>query len=81
MKHYFAILDLLSTSVYSSLCKPHPCLGCEPVDARVEYPDVDVEEEFEMRATEEGGVDYYLDVNEQSNWCLSEDCNTGPLSL
>ena len=46
-----------------------PCLGCEPIDAGVEYPDVQ-EEEFEEQAPTggEGVVDYYMDFNEQANY-------------
>ena len=73
--------------MYSSLCKPLPCLGFEPIDAGVEYPDVEEESKVQASTEEEGGVDYYLDANitwdanEQPNWGMSEDYNTMPLFL
>jgi hypothetical protein len=51
--------------VYSSPPTKSPFLDCEPVDAGVDYPDVQ-EEEFEKKETIEGeGVNYYMDFNEQ----------------
>jgi hypothetical protein len=41
-----------------------PFLDCEPIDARVEYQDV--QEEFDKQAPAElGGVNYYLEFSKQ----------------
>jgi hypothetical protein len=55
---------LVDYFVYSSPPTKSPFLDCEPVDAGVDYPDVQ-EEEFEKKKTIEGGVNYYMYFNEQ----------------
>ena len=43
-------------------------LGCESVEAEVEYPEVSEEEYMEPKPNgEEEGIDYYIDFNEQTN--------------
>ena len=46
-----------------------PCLGCEPIDAGVEYPDVQ-EEEFEEQAPTKGEEESITTWTSMSNLVL-----------
>jgi hypothetical protein len=46
-------------------CIKHSLLDFEPVDAGVEYPDLQEEEFMEQAPTKGGGVNYYMNFNEK----------------